>query len=178
MNVWQGGVRHDSSLGSPVFLLSGAMTLLIACLEICMASEEKPATNMRDIDADFRDCLQPFHEADGSQIMLYFSVKRNGQQFRRPASGMVWIRCWALWIEERILSDFVPSYESCMPLRLNNLMAEAIPGKVYYLQFNGGREGSQVIVKPFGRRHPPHPRRPLMTIVGEPPQLNARPLNE
>jgi hypothetical protein len=44
-----------------------------------------------------------------------------------------------------------------MPLRLSNLMAEAIPGKVYYLQFNGGREGPQVIVKPFGSDIPPPP---------------------
>ena len=156
MNVWQGGVRHESSLGGPLFLLSGAIALLIACLEICMASEEKPATNMRDVQYHFRDCLQPFHEADGSQIMLYFSVKRNGQIFGGPR---------AVWYgsdvgardRERILSDFVRAFESCMPLRLSNLMAEAIPGKVYYLQFNGGREGPQVIVKPFGSDIPPPP---------------------
>ena len=88
MNVWQGGVRHESSLCGLLFLLSGAMALLIACLEICMASEEKPATNMRDVQSHFRDCLQPFHEADGSQIMLYFSVKRNGQIFGGPRA--VW----------------------------------------------------------------------------------------
>src|ERR1700719_3165136 len=88
MNVWQGGVRHESSLGGLLFLLSGAIALLIACLEICMASQEKPATNMRDVQSHFRDCLQPFHEADGSQIMLYFSVKRNGQIFGDPRA--VW----------------------------------------------------------------------------------------
>ena len=156
MNGWQGSVRRESTLGVPLFLLSGAIALLIACLEICMASEEMPATNMRDVQSHFRDCLQPFHEADGSQITLYFSVKRNGQIFGGPR---------AVWYgsdvgardRERILSDFVRAFESCMPLRLNNLMAEAIPGKVYYLQFNGGREGSQVIVKPFGSDIPPPP---------------------
>ena len=34
MNVWQGGVRHESSLGGRLFLLSGAMALLIACLDL------------------------------------------------------------------------------------------------------------------------------------------------
>ena len=156
MNVWQGGVRHESSLGGRLFLLSGAIALLIACLEICMASEEKPATNMRDVQTHFRDCLQPFHEADGSQITLYFSAKRNGQIFGGPRA--VWYGSdVGVPDRERILSDFVRAFESCMPLRLSNIMAEAIPGKVYYLQFNGGREGSQVIVKPFGSDIPPPP---------------------
>ena len=111
---------------------------------------------MRDVQSHFGDCLQPFHEADGSQIMLYFSVKRNGQIFGDPR---------AVWYgsdvgardRERILSDFVRAFERCMPLRLSNHMAEAIPGKVYYLQFNGERKGSQVVVKPFGSDIPPPP---------------------
>jgi hypothetical protein len=156
MNVWQGSVRHKSSLGSLLFLLSGAIALLIACLEICMASEERPATNMRDVQSHFGDCLQPFHEADGSQIMLYFSVKRNGQIFGGPRA--VWYGPdVGVQDRNRILSDFVRAFERCMPLRLSNLMAEAIPGKVYYLQFNGERKGSQVIVKPFGSDFPPPP---------------------
>jgi hypothetical protein len=133
MNVWQGSVRHKSSLGSLLFLLSGAIALLIACLDICMASEERPATNMRDVQSHFGDCLQPFHEADGSQIMLYFSVKRNGQIFGGPRA--VWYGSdVGVQDRNRILSDFVRAFESCMPLRLSNLMAEAIPGKVYFLQ--------------------------------------------
>src|ERR1700722_4490755 len=128
MNVWRGGVRHESSLGVPLFLLSGAIALLIACLEICMASEEKPATNMRDVQSHFRDCLQPFHEEEGSQIMLYFSVKRKGQIFGDPRA--VWDGSdVGVRGRERILSDFVHAFDSCMPLRLSNLMAEAIPGK-------------------------------------------------
>ena len=154
MNGWQGSLRCESSLGGALFLLSGAMALLIACLEICMASEEKPAANMRDVQSHFRDCLQSFHEADGSQIMLYFSVKRNGQIFGGPRA--VWYGSdVGVRDREHILSDFVRTFESCMPLRLSNLMAEAIPGKVYYLQFNGGREGSQIIVRPYGGEGPP-----------------------
>ena len=154
MKGWQGSVRRESSLGVPLFLLASTIALLIASLEICMASEERPATNMRDVQSHFRDCLQPFHEADGSQIILYFSVKRNGQIFGGPRA--VWFGSdVSVQDRERILSDFVRAFESCMPLQLNNFMAEAIPGKVYYLKFNGEREGSQVVVKPFGGVGPP-----------------------
>src|SRR3984957_19205776 len=111
MNVWRGGVRHESSLGVPLFLLSGAIALLIACLEICMASEEKPAANMRDVHSHFRDCLQPFHEADGSQIIFYFSKKRNGQIFGGPRA--VWFGSdVSVQERERILSDFARVRES------------------------------------------------------------------
>ena len=154
MNGWQGSVRRQSSLGVPLFLLARTIALLIACLEICMASEEKPAANMRDVQSHFRDCLQSFHEADGSEIILYFSVKRNGKIFGGPRA--VWIGSdVSVQERERILSDFARAFESCMPLQLNNFMAESIPGKVYYLQFNGGREGSQIIVRPYGGEGPP-----------------------
>jgi hypothetical protein len=154
MNGWQGSGRRESRLGVPLFLLASAVALLIASLEICMASEEKPATNMRDVQSHFRDCLQPFHEADGSQIILYFSVKRNGKIFGGPRA--VWFGSdVSVQERERILSDFARAFESCMPLQLNDFMAESIPGKVYYLQFNGGREGSQIIVRPYGGEGPP-----------------------
>jgi hypothetical protein len=154
MNGWQGSVRRQSSLGVPLFLLARTIALLIACLEICMASEEKPAANMRDVQSHFRDCLQSFHEADGSEIILYFSVKRNGKIFGGPRA--VWIGSdVSVQERERILSDFARAFESCLPLQLNNFMAEAIPGKVYYLQFNGGREGSQIVVRPYGGEGPP-----------------------
>jgi hypothetical protein len=151
---WQGSGRHESSLRVRLFLLAGAIALLVVCPEICMASEEKPATNMRDVQSHFRDCLQPFHEADGSQINLYFSVKRNGQVFGRPRE--VWFGSEvSVQDRERILEDFASAFESCMPLQLSSLMAESIPGKVYYLQFNGAREESEVIVKPYGSEGPP-----------------------
>jgi hypothetical protein len=154
MNGWQGSVRRKSSLGVALFLLASTIALLIACLDICVASEEKAATNMRDVQSHFRDCLQPFHEADGSRIILYFSVKRNGQIFGDPRA--VWFGSDVRVQErERILSDFTRAFESCMPLQLNNFMAETIPGKIYYLQFNGGRDGSQIIVKPYGSEGPP-----------------------
>ena len=80
-----------------------------------MASEEKPATNMRDVQSHFRDCLH-IHEADGSQIMLYFSVKRNGQIFGGPRAVWYGSDVGAGDKIERILSDFVRAFESCMPL--------------------------------------------------------------
>jgi hypothetical protein len=136
------------------FLLAGAIALLIACPEICVASEEKPATNMRDVQSHFRGCLQPFHEADESQIDLYFSVKRNGQVFGRPRE--VWFGSEvSVQDRERILSDFARAFESCMPLQLNNLMAESIPGKVYYLQFIGDVKGLRLSSNRMEARVPP-----------------------
>jgi hypothetical protein len=150
----QGSAEQESRPDVRRFLLAGAIALLIACPEICVASEEKPATNMRDVQSHFRGCLQPFHEADGSQIDLYFSVNRNGQVFGHPRE--VWFGSKiSVQARERILSDFARAFESCMPLQLNNLMAESIPGKVYYLQFIGGREGSEIIVKAYGSEGPP-----------------------
>jgi hypothetical protein len=137
-----------------LYVLVSLLGPLVAGPEICAAAEEKAAAKMRDVEAHFKDCLQPFHEADGSQITVYFSVRRNGQIYGRPR---------AVWFgpnpsdqdKKTILSDFVQAFESCTPLQLEHRLAEAIPGKVYYLQFKGGQDGSDVIVRPYGSEGPP-----------------------
>jgi hypothetical protein len=116
---------------------------------------KEPAKTMRDVQAYFKECLQPFHEADGAQINIYFSVRRDGRIYGRPR--VVWFSPRDENADDRhaILGDFLRSFEACTPLQLSPLMAESIPGKVYYLQFNGSADGAKVIVRPFGSEGPP-----------------------
>jgi hypothetical protein len=119
--------------------------LLASGPAVCEAPQEKPAATMRDVREHFKACLQPFHEADGSQINVYFSVKSDGQIFGRPRA--VWLGSNVNEEDHmKILSDFLRAFEGCMPLQLDNRMAKGIPGKVYSLQFKGGAAGAEVIV--------------------------------
>lgn len=117
--------------------------------------KREPAKTMRDLQGYFKDCLQPFHEADDAQINIYFSVRRDGRIYGQPR--VVWFGPRGNNADDRraILADFLRSFESCTPLQLSPLMAESIPGKVYYLQFNGSAAGAKVIVRPFGSEGPP-----------------------
>jgi hypothetical protein len=132
----------------PLCLIISVFALFGAVPGVCEALREKPATNMRDVEAHFRGCLQPFHEANGSRIVVYFAVKSDGQIFGPPR---------AVWFgsninegdRERILSDFLRAFRSCMPLQLSTTMSEGIPGKIYFLQFKGAPAGSEVIVRPY-----------------------------
>lgn len=121
---------------------------------ICETPQEKPAATMRDLQAHFKICLRPFHEADGSQLTIYFSVKSDGQVFGRPRAVSFGSN---INDEDRknILSDFLRAFRSCMPLQLDKRMAQTIPGKVYYLQFRGDADGPKVIVRPYGSEGPP-----------------------
>jgi hypothetical protein len=131
---------------------------LLAFLEagpgICETPQEKPAATMRDVEAHFGNCLRPFHEADGSQLTIYFSVKSDGQVFGRPRAVSFGSKAND---EDRknILSDFLRAFRSCTPLQLNKRMAQTIPGKVYYLQFRGDSNEPEVIVRPYGSEGPP-----------------------
>jgi hypothetical protein len=118
-------------------------------------TKKEPAKNMRDVAAYLKDCLQPFHKADGAQINVYFSVRRDGRIYGRPR--VVWFGSKNENTDERrmILGDFLHSFEACTPLQLSPNLAESIPGKVYYLQFNGSTEGAKVLVRPFGSEGPP-----------------------
>lgn len=128
--------------------------LLIFATGSCPAKAEKPAATMRDVQTHFKNCLQPFHAADGSQITVYFSVKRNGQIFGRPRA--VWFGGKASNQDQKnILSNFLHAFKSCMPLQLNARMADGIPGKVYFLQFRGSSQGPEIIVRPYGSEGPP-----------------------
>jgi len=138
----------------PLFLLSGAIALLIACLEICMASEEKPAANMRDVHSHFRDCLQPFSRGGWITDHPVFLGKEKWTDFRRSASRMVWIRCQRSG-EERILSDFARAFESCMPSSAQQLHGRISSRQSLLPSIHGGRDGSQIIVRPYGGEGPP-----------------------
>jgi hypothetical protein len=128
--------------------------LLASSPGVCETSEEKPAATMRDVQAHFRACLTPFHEADGSQITVYFSVKRNGQVFGRPRA--VWFGSNVKEEDrKKILSDFIRAFRNCTPLQLDHRMAEGIAGSVYFLQFKGAAAGPEVVVRPFGSEGPP-----------------------
>jgi hypothetical protein len=133
--------------------------LLLAADPAVCEIQEKPATNMRDVQMHFKTCLTPFHEADGSQINVYFSVKRDGQIFGRPRA--VWYAANSDGQDHNgqdhksILADFLRAFRSCTPLHLDAEVAAGIPGKVYFLQFKGSAAGPQVIVRPYGSEGPP-----------------------
>ena len=115
---------------------------------------ERPATTMRDVEAQLKDCLQGFHEADGAQITVYFAVRRDGRIFGTPRA--VWFGPGHANGDHRaILGDFLNSFEGCTPLRLSPRFAADIPGKVYYLQFRGHSAGADVKVGPYGSEGPP-----------------------
>ncbi len=142
--------KRRGSVGSRILFF----VLLILATGSCPAKAEKPAATMRDIQTHFKNCLQTFHAADGSQITVYFSVKRNGQIFGRPRA--VWFGSHASNQDQKaILSDFLHAFRDCMPIQLNARMAEGIPGKVYFLQFRGSSQGPDVIVRPYGSEGPP-----------------------
>ncbi len=105
---------------------------------------------MWDLQAYFATCFQPPHEAEGTRITFYFSLRSDGAIFGRPR--VVWFGYGGSQDDrKRFVSGFRNAFNQCLPLQLNAEMARTIPGKVYFLQFIVGTEGAtQVLLRPYG----------------------------
>jgi hypothetical protein len=115
-------------------------------------SPEKAAATMRDLQAHFAACFQPPLEAEGTRITFYFSVKRDGEIYGEPRIGWLGFK-GSPGERQHFLSAFLDTFEQCTPLQLTEDLARTIPGKVYYLQFKVGLQGSkgtEVVLRPYG----------------------------
>ncbi len=112
--------------------------------------QDRPAATMHDLQTYFGTCFQPPQEADGTRITFYFSLKSDGEIFGRPR--LVWLGySGSVEDRKRLVFGFRESFAQCLPLQLDAEMARTIPGKVYFLQYIVGAEGSaQVLLRPFG----------------------------
>ena len=107
---------------------------------------------MRDVQAHFAACFHPPQDAEGSRITFYFSLTRDGQVYGQPR--IVWFRFKGSPENRKLLAaDFPNAFKRCLPVPLSEDMARTIPGKVYFLQFEVGAQGSKstrVALGPYG----------------------------
>ena len=156
--MWRVSVRtHTSSL--PIIV--AAITTVSA---VCATGQERPASNMREVQAHFADCFRPAQHADGSRITFYFSLTRAGQVYRQPR--IVWLGFNGSPESRRLfVSDLLKAFNGCLPLPLNEALARTIVGKVYFLQFivrASGSESNEVILRPYGSHGAPVVTTPLI----------------
>ena len=126
--------------------------------------QERPASNMHDVQAHFADCFRLPHDADGSRITFYFSLTRAGQVYGQPR--IVWLGFRGSPESRRLfVTDFLKAFNGCLPLPLNEALARTIVGKVYFLQFivrASGSESNEVILRPYGSHGAPVVTTPLI----------------
>jgi hypothetical protein len=148
-------------------IIVGAITTVSA---VCATGQERPASNMREVQAHFADCFRPPHDADQSRITFYFSLTRAGQVYGQPR--VVWLGFKGSPESRRLfVTDFLKAFNGCLPLPLNEALARTIVGKVYFLQFNiraSSSESTEVILRPYGSHGAPIVPTPL---IGGPTQF-------
>ena len=130
---------------------------------VCATGQERPASNMREVQAHFADCFRPPHDADGLRITFYFSLTQAGQVYGRPRVVLLGFNGSP---ENRRLfvADSLKAFNGCLPPPLDEALARTIVGKVYFLQFIvlASAESTKVILRPYGSHGAPVVTTPLI----------------
>jgi hypothetical protein len=142
-------------------IIAAAITAVSA---VCAIGQERPASNMRDVQAHFADCFRPPHDTDGLRITFYFSLTQAGQIYGRPRVMLLGFNGSP---ENRRLfvADSLKAFNGCLPPPLDEALARTIVGKVYFLQFivrASGSESTKVILRPYGSHGAPVVPTPLI----------------
>ena len=142
-------------------IIAAAIT---AVSTVCATGQERPASNMHDVQAHFADCFRPPHDADGLRITFYFSLTQAGQVYGRPRVMLLGFNGSP---ENRRLfvADSLKAFNGCLPPPLDEALARTIVGKVYFLQFivrASGSESTKVILRPYGSHGAPVVPTPLI----------------
>jgi hypothetical protein len=141
-------------------IIAAAITAVSA---VCATAQERPASNMREVQAHFADCFRPPHDADGLRITFYFSLTQAGQVYGRPRVMLLGFNGSP---ENRRLfvADSLKAFNGCLPPPLDEALARTIVGKVYFLQFivRASAESTKVILRPYGSHGAPVVPTPLI----------------
>jgi hypothetical protein len=133
-----------------VAVAASRLAVLLAAIAAVWAAgasgQERLASRKGDVQAHFADCFRPPH-VDGL-ITLYFSLTRAGQVYGRPRVVLIDFS-GSPESRSRLSAESLKAFNKCLPIPLNEELARAIPGKVYFLQFNDKASG-KVILKPYG----------------------------
>jgi hypothetical protein len=119
---------------------------------VCAAAREKPAASMHDVGAHFAACLEAPKKAKRLNFTFHFSLTSEGQIHGQPKIG--WLKFKGRSENRAHLEhELLNAFRRCFPVPLSKGMARTIPGKVYYLRFEGitkvrGAKTNGVIVGP------------------------------
>jgi len=121
----------------------------------CVASPAKGprAANMRDVEGYFSRCIEP--PQGDAQVVFYFSMKADGGIQGHPR--LVWYGAKDEPEQARValLKDYRAAIEQCLPVHLDEHMADTIPGKVYFLKITVADRKAGVVLRPYGSMGPP-----------------------
>lgn len=96
---------------------------------------EKPAEDMRDVQAHFVRCFRTPAGLEGMRGTFHFSLKSDGGLIGEPR--IAWLKLdksreSQKQLEERLLEAF----NRCVPVPLGKDMARVTPGKVLFFRFD------------------------------------------
>jgi hypothetical protein len=135
-----------------VHSLFAAIASLIVATPLHATAQDAREASMADVRMHFASCIEQPHDADGTQVTAYFSLKSDGEIYGKPR---IVLPGYPGSQDDRrlIIADFLNSFDRCLPLPLDEDFARTIPGKVYFLQFRFGTRGSlrtEVRFRPYG----------------------------
>jgi hypothetical protein len=125
---------------------------LIAATPSYATAQDGRETSMADVRMHFARCIVQPQNADGTLVTFYFSLKSDGEIFGDPRIILFGYR-GSDDVRQTITSALRDSFDRCVPLPLGGDFARTIPGKVYFLQFRFGAQGSpktEVKFRPYG----------------------------
>jgi hypothetical protein len=102
------------------------------------AEQEKPAANMREVQAHFIQC---FHTPPGMEKMqgtFHFSLNREGGLIGPPR--IAWLKLDKRHQSQKQLeARLIEAFDRCVPVPLTKEMSRMTPGNVLYFRFDAAR---------------------------------------
>ena len=136
--------------------LAAALVTLMAAVTWSQAQPVSPAETMRDLQDRFAACFQPPSQAEGTRITFYFSLDGNGNIIGGKPRTVAFGFQGSDSNRNRLDTQAEDALSKCWPLSLGADLANTIPGKVYFLQFQVDTQGrTLVLFRPFGSHVPP-----------------------
>ena len=140
--------------GNVRFLM--AFALVFGAIVPTRAQPVRPAETMRDLQDRFAACFQPPSQAEGTRITFYFSLDGNGNIIGGKPRTVAFGFQGSDSSRNRLDTQAEDALSKCWPLSLGADLANTIPGKVYFLQFQVDAQGrTLVLFRPFGSHVPP-----------------------
>ena len=98
------------------------------------AEQDKPAANMRDVQAHFIQCFQTPPGMEKMQGTFHFSLDRDGGLIGPPR--IAWLKLDKRHqSQKRLEARLIEAFDRCVPVALTKDMSGTTPGNVLYFRF-------------------------------------------
>ncbi len=98
------------------------------------AAPEKPAANLRDVQAHFIQCFQTPPGMEKMQGTFHFSLNRDGGLIGPPR--IAWLKLDKRHQSQKQLEQhLIEAFDRCIPVPLTKQMSRVTPGNLLYFRF-------------------------------------------